>query len=382
MNQPLTPRSAKYRANYEAALAKIDLIDKKAAMSKWNWADIRVKIVGVPGDLDRPAKLFGQDEAVDQVIYGIRNRKSNEPAAFLFVGKPGLGKSQLAKILEKALDLPIVTFDFAKENPDTGPNMLFGGNPQYAGANEGRLILAIKQNPNGLIVLIDEFEKPILGYRGGPPENSPFATAFYGALNDGKVQSAFSNETVDCSKVIFIFTSNLKAPEVTQAKKTIGPLYADGYDPNSGTGVPIFDGQKLGKLVSDMKVILNDSGKGLPEALIRRFGSNFVVFRELDRHDAFHLSISLAVQIVEERKFKLDLAEHFDHDIAFEAVRQLLSTGSVFNASLVASTMTNLVSPALIQFEVEACQQGLDTENMPISLGFDAMSGRVIVQAV
>ncbi|CUW41980.1 protein of unknown function (ATPase, AAA-type 83-159) (plasmid) [Magnetospirillum sp. XM-1] len=168
MNQPLTPRSAKYRANYEAALAKIDLIDKKAAMSKWDWADIREKIVGVPGDPDRPAKLFGQDEAVDQVIYGIRNRKGGAPAAFLFVGKPGLGKSQLAKILEKALDLPIITFDFANVNPNTGPNLLFGGNPQYTGASEGSLILAIKQNPNGLIVLIDEFEKPILGYQGGP----------------------------------------------------------------------------------------------------------------------------------------------------------------------------------------------------------------------
>ncbi len=119
----------------DAACAKQRvLMNKDAIITKELIYEQVEKFTGVPADklsgdnMDRiqnlemnvKNKLYGQDEVVDKVLErvyvsfaGIGN-DTKPTASFLFLGPTGTGKTELAKLLSKNLDMPLLKYDMSE----------------------------------------------------------------------------------------------------------------------------------------------------------------------------------------------------------------------------------------------------------------------------
>ena len=114
-------------------------------------------------------KLYGQDSAVDSVLErvyinfaGIANDKK-PMASFLFLGPTGTGKTELARLLSKNLDMKLLKYDMSEYGEKHSVSSLIGPPPGYVGFNDsqvsgGRLITDLSKNPHA-IMLFDEVEK-------------------------------------------------------------------------------------------------------------------------------------------------------------------------------------------------------------------------------
>jgi ATP-dependent Clp protease ATP-binding subunit ClpA len=182
------------------------------------------KMTGVPADrlqnsnsanvkeLDANIKqyLYGQDEAVDRVLErvyisfaGIGNQ--NHPmASFLFLGPTGTGKTELAKLLAKNLDMKLIRFDMSEYQEKHSLSSLIGAPPGYVGFEDGnvgggKLISELAKNPFA-ILLFDEIEK-------AHPDVSNILLQM---LDEGHVTGS-NGKRVDVKNCIVIMTSNLGA---------------------------------------------------------------------------------------------------------------------------------------------------------------------------
>jgi ATP-dependent Clp protease ATP-binding subunit ClpA len=164
-------------------------------------------------------KLYGQEETVDKVlerIYvsfaGIGNEKK-PLASFLFLGPTGTGKTELARLLSKNLDMPLLKYDMSEYSEKFNVSALLGAPPGYVGYGEGnlgggKLINDLSKNPHS-ILLFDEVEKA----------HPDIFNIFLQLLDDGRVTGTNGKE-VNAKNCIIIMTSNLGASD--SEKNTIG----------------------------------------------------------------------------------------------------------------------------------------------------------------
>lgn len=218
----------------DAACARQKVLGNKDAIISKNLVHEQVeKFTGVPADklsgdnLDRiqnldinvKNKLYGQDETVDQVLErvyvsfaGIGNE--NKPTgSFLFLGPTGTGKTELAKLLSKNLDMPLLKYDMSEYSEKHSVSSLIGPPPGYVGFSDsqvqgGRLISDLSKNPHS-ILLFDEVEKA----------HPDIFNIFLQILDEGRITGSNGKEA-SCKNTIIIMTSNLGSAD--SEKNNIG----------------------------------------------------------------------------------------------------------------------------------------------------------------
>ena len=161
------------------------------------------------------SKVFGQDEAVAQVVNAIKFSKAglleeNKPlASLLFVGPTGVGKTEIARTLAQELGVKLVRFDMSEYGEKHAVAKLIGAPAGYVGYEEGGLLTeAVRKSPSS-VVLLDEIEK-------AHPDiyNVLLQVMDYATLTDNQGRKA------DFRNVILIMTSNAGANRL--GKNSIG----------------------------------------------------------------------------------------------------------------------------------------------------------------
>ncbi|MNF49940.1 ATP-dependent Clp protease ATP-binding subunit ClpA [Pseudomonas linyingensis] len=168
-------------------------------------------------NLERDLKLtvFGQDAAIDALSTAIKLSRAGLKApdkpvgSFLFAGPTGVGKTEVARQLAKAMGVELVRFDMSEYMERHTVSRLIGAPPGYVGFDQGGLLTeAITKTPH-CVLLLDEIEK-------AHPEvfNLLLQVMDHGTLTDNNGRKA------DFRNVILIMTTNAGAE--TAARASIG----------------------------------------------------------------------------------------------------------------------------------------------------------------
>ena len=189
----------------EIVIARMARIPPKRVVSseKERLGDLKSKLQSV---------IFGQDHAIDQVVRAIKLSRSGlgQPekpvGSFLFSGPTGVGKTELAKQLAKAvMGVEFIRFDMSEYAESHTVSRLIGAPPGYVGFDQGGLLTdAINKTPYAVLVL-DEIEKahPNLF-------NILLQVMDHATLTDNNGKKA------DFRNVILIMTTNAGARELSE----------------------------------------------------------------------------------------------------------------------------------------------------------------------
>jgi ATP-dependent Clp protease ATP-binding subunit ClpA len=178
-------------------------------------------------DLDKALRgvIFGQDDAVSQLAAAIKLARAGLRApekpigSFLFTGPTGVGKTELAKQLAKALGIGFLRFDMSEYQERHTVSRLIGAPPGYVGFDRGGLLTeAIAKTPHA-VLLLDEIEK------AHPDVFSVLLQVMdHGTLTDNNGKKS------DFRHVVLIMTSNVGARELAQTRVGFGERGVTGED--------------------------------------------------------------------------------------------------------------------------------------------------------
>jgi ATP-dependent Clp protease ATP-binding subunit ClpA len=178
-------------------------------------------------DLDSTlgAAVFGQQKAITEIASAIKLSRAGLRAptkpigSFLFTGPTGVGKTELAKQLAKALGIEFIRFDMSEYGERHTVSRLIGAPPGYVGFDRGGLLTdAVSKTPHA-VLLLDEIEK-------AHPDvfNVLLQVMDHGTLTDNNGKPA------DFRHVILIMTSNVGARELATARLGFGERGKVGED--------------------------------------------------------------------------------------------------------------------------------------------------------
>jgi ATP-dependent Clp protease ATP-binding subunit ClpA len=226
--------SVKYQYDKKLPDKAIDLIDVAASRFKLkpqeredlvvDTAEIQYelsKMVNIPEDtvkeaeseslanLDKNMKseVFGQDDAIDQIVDKIHIaqaglKSENRPVgSFVFMGPTGCGKTETAKQLSKHMGIPLVRFDMSEFMEKHSVSKFIGAPPGYVGheENAGLLITKLQESPN-CVLLLDEIEKA-----------HPDVSQILLQIMDNGFVTGSNGKVADARNAVLILTTNLGA---------------------------------------------------------------------------------------------------------------------------------------------------------------------------
>ena len=170
-------------------------------------------------------RVVGQDEAVDAVANAILRSRAgiadpNRPiGSFLFLGPTGVGKTELAKTLARALfddEKNMVRIDMSEYMEKHAVSRLIGAPPGYIGYDDGgQLTEAVRRKPYS-VVLFDEVEKA----------HPDAFNVLLQVLDDGRITDG-QGRTVDFKNTVVILTSNLGSSAILEGIEYDGTISDD-----------------------------------------------------------------------------------------------------------------------------------------------------------
>lgn len=203
--------------------------------------------------------LVGQDEAIRKFENAYFNMLKNEQVkeekrgpkgVFLFAGPPGVGKTYMAELIARNLNVPYKRFDMSGYSYEGSVIGIVGLDGQYKDSKPGEFTGFVKSNPE-CVILFDEIEKA----------HMDVIRVFLRMLDEGICVDEFNKQVVDCRNIIVFFTTN--------AGKQ---LYVDAMGENL---TALSDSVVIDALEKDM-----DSVKRtplFPPEIISRFASNTII---------------------------------------------------------------------------------------------------------
>jgi ATP-dependent Clp protease ATP-binding subunit ClpC len=190
-------------------------------------------------------RVIGQDEALGAVARSIRRSRAGlhntrRPiASFIFLGPTGVGKTELAKAVAKALfdtEDALVRIDMSEYMEKFAVSRLVGAPPGYVGYEEGgQLTEKIRKKPYS-VILLDEIEKA----------HPDVFNLLLQILDDGLLTDSYGRH-INFKNTIIIMTSNAGSRDV----KKMGTV---GFGRNSAE--TDYEAMR-GKVMDEMKRIFN-----------------------------------------------------------------------------------------------------------------------------
>ena len=203
----------------DTKFVKLEVNSEDVAEVVSNWTGIPVQKM-MEGEKEKllnmesifSQRVMGQDKAISAVADVIRNSKlgfsdfQKPIGSFLFMGKTGVGKTELAKTIAGALfdnEKALVRIDMSELMEQHSVSKLIGSPPGYVGfENGGYLTEKVRRRPYS-VILFDEIEK-------AHPQvlNILLQVLDEGHLTDSK------GRTVNFKNTIIVMTSNLSENEL------------------------------------------------------------------------------------------------------------------------------------------------------------------------
>lgn len=160
-------------------------------------------------DKELKGRVFGQDEAIENIVIAIKRSRAGlslpeKPiGCFLFTGPTGVGKTEVARQLAELMGIHFERFDMSEYMEKHSVSRLIGAPPGYVGFDQGGLLTdSIRKHPH-CVLLLDEIEKAHLDIF-----NILLQVMDHASLTDNNGRKA------DFRNVILIMTSNVGAKEL------------------------------------------------------------------------------------------------------------------------------------------------------------------------
>lgn len=150
--------------------------------------------------------VLGQAECKKSMIsglYRLYKEKNDKPVVLMFYGPSGVGKTESAKSISRALGGDLLRIQFSMMQSNEAFNYVFGS--EHSNSSLAKDMLSRESN----VILIDEFDKV----------DPRFYNAFYELFDEGKYKD--TNYEADLRQSIFICTANFMDEDII--KKTLGP---------------------------------------------------------------------------------------------------------------------------------------------------------------
>ncbi len=270
------------------------------------------------------SEIVGQKEAIERVSSAIIHRRmglgrEDRPlGVFLFAGAPGVGKTELARVLARTLfggHRKLLHIDLAEYAGFGGINKLIGSPRGFSGSEEEGLLISGLQEMSSGVILFDEVEKA----------SEEVQQLLLGLLDNGRICSS-KGSSCDARQCVIILTTNALKRE-------------DLMKPPAGFGV-------------------SDKKRDIVELLKEDFPSEFldrmdeiVPFRSLNHDDLKKiLCLRLKESVEKLKKKSIDLvyeeARLVDHLLGFMTKKAL---GARDIARLLERRLIQLLSLALLE---------------------------------
>jgi ATP-dependent Clp protease ATP-binding subunit ClpA len=156
--------------------------------------------------------VYGQDDAIKALVAAIKLARAGlrdieKPiGSYLFSGPTGVGKTEVANQLAKALGVEMVRFDMSEYMERHTVSRLLGAPPGYVGFEQGGLLTdAIDQHPH-CVLLLDEIEKA----------HPDLYNILLQVMDHGKLTD-HNGKQINFRNVILIMTTNAGAAEMAKS---------------------------------------------------------------------------------------------------------------------------------------------------------------------
>lgn len=154
--------------------------------------------------------LYGQDQVVDEVVDVIELNLAGFKEAdktmgnFLMIGPTGVGKTELAKLISKNLELPLQRIDMSEFMEAHSVSKFIGAPPGFVGFDkQGKLSKIASKTPH-CVLLLDEVEKA-----------HPKVLEILLQIMDNGIVTDSQDEALSFRDSIILMTSNAGAKELT-----------------------------------------------------------------------------------------------------------------------------------------------------------------------
>lgn len=156
----------------------------------------RANVSGLSNKLKN--RVFGQDEVIDEMVNVLKSayaklkvNKKKPAGSYFLAGPSGVGKTETARALADALDVPILIINMGEYSLEHDVAKLLGAPPGYLGFEEGGIIPKfIEKNPR-CIILFDEVEKA-----HSSADNILLSIMDQGLCQDNKGNNVYFTQTI------------------------------------------------------------------------------------------------------------------------------------------------------------------------------------------